>query len=56
MMKIKFIIIIGVALLMSCGNGKGGKTNEPYDGGPGIGIDTATVHKIERYEDSTPVK
>ena len=49
----KYFIIIGVALLvLSCGNGKGGKTNEPYDGGHGIGIDTATVHKIERNEDS----
>lgn len=51
-MRNKNVIIIGVALLMSCGNGKGGKINEPYDGGHGIGIDTATVHKIERYEDS----
>jgi hypothetical protein len=51
-MKNRFIII-GVALLVfSCGNGKGGKINEPYDGGHGIGIDTATVHKIEHYEDS----
>jgi hypothetical protein len=50
-------IIIGVALLvLSCGNGKGGKTNEPYDGGHGIGIDTATVHEIERYEDPMPAK
>ena len=53
----KYLIIIGVALLvLSCGNGKGGKTNEPYDGGHGIGIDTATVHKIESYEDSVPAK
>ena len=52
-MRNKYIIIIGVALLvLSCGNGKGGKTNEPYDGGHGIGIDTATVHEIEHYEDS----
>ena len=52
-MRNKYFIIIGAALLvLSCGNGKGGKTNEPYDGGHGIGIDTATVHKIERYEDS----
>ena len=46
-------IIIGVALLvLSCGNGKGGKINEPYDGGHGIGIDTARVNEIVRYEDS----
>ena len=56
-MRNKYIIIIGVALLvLSCGNGKGGKTNEPYDGGHGIGIDTMTVHEIERYEESTPAK
>ena len=47
------IIIIGVALLiLSCGNGKGGKINELYDGGHGIGIDTATVNEIQRYGDS----
>ena len=52
-MKSKYFIIVGVALLiLSCGNGKGGRINEPYDGGHGIGIDTATVHEIERYEDS----
>lgn len=54
--KMKYIVIIGVVLLMSCGNGKGGKINEPYDGGHGIGIDTMTVHEIERYEESTPAK
>ena len=52
-MKSKYIIIVGVALLiLSCGSGNGGKINKPYDGGHGIGIDTATVHEIERYEDS----
>lgn len=45
--------IVGVALLfLSCGNGKGGKINEPYDGGHGIGIDTETVKQIQQYEDS----
>ena len=49
----RYIIIIGVVFVaLSCSNGKGGKINEPYDGGHGIGIDTATVHEIERYEDS----
>lgn len=49
------IIIIGVALVaLSCGNGKGDKVNEPYDGGHGIGIDTATVNEIQRYEDDMP--
>ena len=54
--RMKYIVIIGVVLLMSCGNGKGGRINEPYDGGHGVGIDTATVHEIGRYEDSTPAK
>lgn len=49
----RFIIIISVALLaISCGNGKSRKYNEPYDGGHGIGIDTATAHEMQRYEDS----
>jgi len=53
----RYIIIIGVALLaLSCDNGKGGKINEPYDGGPGIGIDTETVNKIQQYEDSIKEK
>ena len=48
----KFIPIIIIAvLLLSCGNGKGGKNNEPYDGGHGIGIDTATIHQIEMMEE-----
>ena len=42
----KYIIIIGVALQMSCGNSQSGKINEPIDGGHGIGIDTATVNEI----------
>ena len=55
--NLKFLFIIAVLLLLlSCGNGKGGKINEPYDGGHGIGIDTATVHEIERYEDSIRAK
>ena len=53
----RYIIIIGVALLaLSCDKGKGGKINEPYDGGHGIGIDTETVNRIQRYEDSIRVK
>ena len=52
----KFIPIIIIAvLLLSCGNGKGGKNNEPYDGGHGIGIDTATIHQIDLVEDSVLV-
>ena len=48
-------IILLVFLLLSCGNGKEGKNNEPYDGGHRIGIDTATIHQIDLVEDSVPV-
>ena len=48
-------ILLLVILLLSCGNGKGGKNNEPYDGGHGIGIDTATIHQIDLVEDSVLV-
>ena len=48
-------IIIIVVLFLACGNGKGGKNNEPYDGGHGIGIDTATIHQIDLMEDSIPL-
>ena len=48
-------IIIFVILFLACGNGKGGKNNEPYDGGHGIGIDTATIHQLDMVEDSVPV-
>ena len=34
---------------------KRGKNNEPYDGGHGIGIDTATIHQIDLIKDSVPV-
>ena len=48
----KFIPIIIIAvLLLSCCNGKGGKNNEPYDGGHGIGIDTATIHQIDSIDE-----
>ena len=48
-------IILFVTLLLACGNGKGGKNNEPYDGGHGIGIDTATINQLDLVEDSVPV-
>ena len=51
----KYLPIIIVALFLACGNGKGGKNNEPYDGGHGIGIDTATIHQIDLVEDSVPL-
>ena len=47
-------ILLFMALLLACGNGKGGKVDEPYDGGHGIGIDTATIHQLDLIEDSTP--
>ena len=50
-----YTIILLVVLFLACGNGKGGKNNEPYDGGHGIGIDTATIHQIDLMEDSVPV-
>ena len=49
----RIYIIIGIAfLLLSCYDSKGGKINQPYDGGHGIGIDTETVKQIQQYEDS----
>ena len=56
MKKVHYIIIVLALLFLSCGNGKGGKNYEPLDGGHGIGIDTATVHEIERNEDSIKTK
>ena len=52
-MMYRYIILIVVSFfILSCGNSKGGKINEPYDGGHGIGIDTETVNRIQQYEDS----
>ena len=48
-------IILLIPLLFACGNGKGGKIDEPYDGGHGIGIDTATIHQIDMMEDTIPL-
>ena len=42
-------------LLLSCSNGKRGES-EVICGGPGIGIDTATVNEIKHYEDSIRTK
>ena len=47
-------IILLVVLFLACGNGKGGQVDESYDGGHGIGIDTATIHQIDLMEDSVP--
>ena len=55
-MKSRYLFsVVFSLLLLSCGNGKGGKINEPYDGGHGIGIDTATIHQIDLVEDSVPL-
>ena len=51
----KIVSIVFVILFLACGNGKGGKIDEPYDGGHGIGIDTATIHQIDLVEDSVLV-
>ena len=36
---------------MACGNGKVRQVDEPYDGGHGIGIDTATIHQIDSIDE-----
>ena len=51
--SVAFVFLLSAFLV--CCNGKGGKNNEPYDGGHGIGIDTATIHQIDLMEDSVPV-
>ena len=51
-MESRYIVSVVLSLLLlSCGNGKGGKNNEPYDGGHGIGIDTATIHQIDSIDE-----
>ena len=51
--SVTFVFLLSAFLV--CCNGKGEKNNEPYDGGHGIGIDTATIHQIDMMEDSVPV-
>ena len=51
--SVTFVFLLSAFLV--CCNGKGGKNNEPYDGGHGIGIDTATIHQIDLMDDSVPV-
>ena len=51
--SVAFVFLLSAFLV--CCNGKGGKNNEPYDGGHGIGIDTATIHQIDMMEDSVPL-
>ena len=48
--SVAFVFLLSAFLV--CCNGKGEKNNEPYDGGHGIGIDTATIHQIDMMEDS----
>ena len=50
--SVAFVFLLSAFLV--CCNGKGGKNNESYDGGHGIGIDTATIHQIDLMEDSVP--
>ena len=51
--SVTFVFLLSAFLV--CCNSKGGKNNEPYDGGHGIGIDTATIHQIDLVEDSVPL-
>ena len=51
--SVAFVFLLSAFLV--CCNGKGEKNNEPYDGGHGIGIDTATIHQIDLMEDTIPV-
>lgn len=51
MIKKLSFYIVAILAIVAC-NGQGGKINKPYDGGHGIGIDTATIHQIEQFEDS----
>ena len=51
--SVAFVFLLSAFLV--CCNGKGEKNNEPYDGGHGIGIDTATIHQIDLVEDSVLV-
>ena len=51
--SVAFVFLLSAFLI--CCNGKGEKNNEPYDGGHGIGIDTATIHQIDMMEDSVPL-
>ena len=51
--SVAFVFLLSAFLV--CCNGKGEKNNEPYDGGHGIGIDTATIHQIDMMEDSVPL-
>ena len=48
--SVAFVFLLSAFLV--CCNGKGEKNNEPYDGGHGIGIDTATINQIDMMEDS----
>ena len=41
--------------MLSCGNGKSGNIDEPYDGGYGVCFDTPTINQIDSIEDVIPV-
>ena len=44
-------IVLLVALLFFFFYGKGGKVDEPYDGGHGIGFAPATIHQIDSIDE-----
>ena len=51
---VSIVFVILLSVFLACCNGKGRQVDEPYDGGHGIGIDTATIHQLDLIEDSTP--
>ena len=50
LVSVAFVFLL--CAFLACDNGKGKQVDEPYDGGHGIGIDTATIHQIDMMEDS----
>ena len=54
MMKVLIVLAVAIVLLVAC-KGKSG-VNDIISGGPGIGIDTATINKVEREASRLKVK
>ena len=51
---VSIVFVILLCVFLACCNGKGRQGDEPYDGGHGIGIDTATIHQLDLIWDSPP--
>ena len=45
LVSVAFVFLL--CAFLACDNGKGKQVDEPYDGGHGIGIDTATIHQVD---------